>query len=151
MLLTLMFDYLSGQTIFVFTQLIVVDWILLIKRQALTCLLQQTSFSFSAVYVFPAVPLRRVNNHLDRELTRTAGRFEVLVTTEGLKGRSATDGGTVKMTSLSTHDMVWPEQWGEYPRHAEDVSSRMPGGAERSGTDHAQHFISQRNHPWMGE
>ena len=66
MLLTLMFDYLSGQTIFVFTQLIVVDWILLIKRQALTCLLQQTSFSFSAVYVFPAVPLRRVNNHLFR-------------------------------------------------------------------------------------
>ena len=46
------------------------------------------------------------------------------------------------MTSLSTHDMVWPEQWGEYPRHTEDVSSRMPGGAERSGTDHAQHHIS---------
>ena len=31
--------------------------------------------------------------HLDRDLTRTAGRFEVPVTTEGLKERSATDGG----------------------------------------------------------
>ena len=86
---------------------------------------------------------------MDRDLTRTAGRFEVLVTTEGLKGRSATDGGTVKMTSLSTHDMVWPEQWGEYPRHAEDVSSRMPGAAERSGTDHAQHLsVSGTIHGW---
>ena len=133
MLLALMFEYLSGQAIFVFTQLIVVDWILLLKTQALTCLL-----------------------HLDRDLTRTAGRFGVPVTTERLKRRSATDGGTAKMTSLSTHDMVWPEQWCEYLRHAEDVSSRMPGGAERSRaecveTDHAQHFISQRNHPWIGE
>ena len=61
----------------------------------------------------------------------------------------------MKMTSLLTHYMVWPEQWCEHPCHTEDVSSRMWGGAEKSGaecveTDHAQQFISQWNHPWMG-
>ena len=157
MLLTLMLDYLSGQIIFVFTQLIVVDWILLIKRQALTCLLQQTSFSFSSVYVYPTVLLlittcSEERYHLDRDLTKTAGRFGVPVTTPRGTEKKVGDGrGNVKMTSLSTHHMVWPEQWCEYPCHTEDVSSRMPGGAERSGTDHAQHFISQWNHPRMGE
>ena len=126
MLLTLMFDYLSGQTIFVFIQLIVLDWILLIKRQALTCLLQQRSFSFSAVYVYPTVPLRRVNSHLfggkvslgprpdqDCREVRSAGDHAG----RDSKRRWATDGGTVKMTSLSTHDMLWPpEQWTDKSR-----------------------------------
>ena len=85
-------------------------------------------------------------------MTRAAGSFGVPVTTpRGTEKKVGDGGGTVKMTSLSTRDMVWPEQWCEYPRHTEDVSSRMPGGAERSGTDHAQHVISQWNHPWMGE
>ena len=74
--------------------------ILQIKRQALTCLLQQTSFSFSTFYVLPAVLLRQVNTttrskeryHLDRDLTRTAGRFRVPVTTPGGTEKKVGDG-----------------------------------------------------------
>ena len=135
-------------------------WILRIKRQALTCLLQQTSFSFSAVYVLPAVLLRQVNTttrseeryHLDRDLTRTAGRFRVAATTPGGTEKKVGDGRGNRENDIPIdpwHGVAWAVV--EYSRHTEDVSPRMPGGAERSGADHAQHFISQWNHPWMGE
>ena len=158
MLLTLMFDYLSGQTIFVFTQLIVVDWILLIKRQALTCLLQQTSFSFSAVYVFPAVPLRRVNNHLFQRKVSFGPRPDQ----DCWQVRSAGDhGGTERKVGDwrgnrendipidPWHGVARAVGWVSPPRWRRFFKDAGSSGKIRNWP--CSTFISQRNHPWMGE
>ena len=146
----------------VFTQLIVVDWILLIKRQALTRLLQQTSFSFSAVYVFPAVPLRRVNTttcseeryHLDRDLTRTAGRFGVPVTTPGGTEKKVDDGRGNRENDIPIdpwHGVAWAVEWVFPPQWRRFFKDAWRSGKIRNWPCSTSHFISQWNHPWMGE